>query len=449
MTASSSITADSLALLRQAAATPLYTCPGETYPISQSVHLARLAAFYPKCRDCPARTETGNLPQETLEVLRSTERRVERPTLFEAEGARGVYLNELNRDSAARIAGAFARRLWDDAPLTAGTDQPQSPQTRLRRSEPLVVIGYDQRPSSPDIFAGVASMLGRMSCRVVDISLTTRPCFDFAVDHLAAAGGVFVTGSGCGPSWTGLDFVGRQAVPLSQGGELDAVAACFVAGYTRPTRSSAPRRAFQANVPYEAGLWKHFHALRPLEVCAATSERLTRELLARLFDKLPCRLEILDIPSRVRNVHDAGDPDVVRLAKRLRAIDADLGLLIDDDDRRCGFVDERGELVAAVDVSNLLAELARSESREATIVVESAAQGEMTMAATAGGDAQESLARTMLRTQAVLGVGTTGRYWSYETRPLCDAVVTLAKVLQVLSQSDQSFSQRVASRQST
>ena len=56
----------------------LYICPGETHPISRSVHLSRLAAFYPKCRECPLRKDTGNLATHTVEAIRATERRVQR-----------------------------------------------------------------------------------------------------------------------------------------------------------------------------------------------------------------------------------------------------------------------------------------------------------------------------------------------------------------------------------
>ncbi|HUG91582.1 MAG TPA: hypothetical protein VML55_12140, partial [Planctomycetaceae bacterium] len=75
----------------------LYICPGDTHPISRSVHLSRLAAFYPKCRDCALRHETGQLPQQTLVRIHSTERRVQRKSLLTAEGLRGVYLNEIDR----------------------------------------------------------------------------------------------------------------------------------------------------------------------------------------------------------------------------------------------------------------------------------------------------------------------------------------------------------------
>ncbi|HSG72864.1 MAG TPA: hypothetical protein VLA12_20795, partial [Planctomycetaceae bacterium] len=60
----------------------LYFCPGEELPVSWSVHLARLAAFYPKCFECPLRHQTGHLPAQIVEQLRESERTRPRTSLL-------------------------------------------------------------------------------------------------------------------------------------------------------------------------------------------------------------------------------------------------------------------------------------------------------------------------------------------------------------------------------
>ena len=49
--------------------------------------------------------------------------------------------------------------------------------------------------------------------------------------------------------------------------------------------------------------------------------------------------------------------------------------------------------------------------------------------------------------QAVFGGGASGRFWFSESFPTCDAILALAKVLELLSQSDAPFSEVVANRQ--
>lgn len=432
----------------------LYTCPGEEHPVSRAVHLARLAAFYPNCRNCTHRSDTGQLPRQTLERLRGAEHRVERPTLFTDEGLRGVYLNELTRTRASLVAAAFASLLWDSAPLKGRAEDPgrQAPLKRSPRRGPAVVVGCDERPSSPDIVTGIASSLRRMGCQVIDVGVTAAPCFSFAVDHLQAAGGVFVTGAGRPPSWTGLDFVGSGGKPYSTGAGLEEIEERSRRGCQRPTRQATPQRTFQALIPYEAGLWKHFHALRPLRVCCGCPTRLAARILERVFARLPCQLDLIALPQRPRDVSRAEDPDVHRVAAKVRAGRHHLGAIIDDDGRGCGLLDERGEPVSSRNLTRILAQAALEEHR-GPVVIESTAFHDLAPVlesfapvARDAGTTAAALWQAMEEYNGVLGGGDSGRFWFREAVPVCDAILTLAKTLQALSRSDAPFSELVAAR---
>lgn len=469
----------------------LYICPGESHPISRSVHLARLAAFYPACRDCPFRDETGPLPKQMLKRLQSPQRRMPRRSPFTTEGVRGVYLNELTRKHAEKIVEAFAGLLWEAAPLSG----PWTAVKRTgKRTRPTLVIGYDERPFSPDIVTGVIRAARRMGCQIVDVSLITGPGLWFAVDHLQASAGVFVTGSGCEPSWTGLDFVGPGARPWSrvsaEGGEpraesrnigqgragsgepentprsggapalrpplsalcfsdsseamtLTALEARWQQSFNRPTRHAGMHRTFQAFVPYRAGLWKHFHALRPLTVCCGCPSRLVKQILQPIFETLPCRLVLVDLPNRARNPLDGEDADVRRLAEAVRKHRAHVGMLIDDDAARCSFLDERGTLVPARMVTRLIAEHLLSDHPGRAVVIEASAEEALAGViegaggrCIGGGTTLAECSQAMRDHGAIFGGGESGRFWHGESYPACDAVLTLAKMLSVLSQSD-------------
>ena len=353
---------------------PLYICPGEAHPISRSVHLSRLAACYPKCRDCTLRHDTGQLSKQTVERIQTTQRRQEPRSLFETEGVRGVYLNELDRLQAGKLAAALAGLLWEDSPRIGRNETPRKP---TRRAGPAVVIGHDERPSSPDIVTAAAAALRLAGCQVIDIQATTKPCCWFAVEHLRAAAGIFVTGAGCDPSWTGMDFVLRDGLPMSLGNRLEELQQRSERHICRPARHAQPQRIFRAAVPYEASLWKHFHALRPLRVCCACPSRFVTNTLERIFETLPCTLIPVDLPRRARNLTDPADADMARLRTSVRDCDAHLGVLIDDDGQRCGFLDERGELVPSRVVLRAVAENIVSEHADDPIVVEPSAHAEL------------------------------------------------------------------------
>jgi phosphomannomutase len=384
------------------------------------VHLARLAVSYAKCRHCPHAPDAP----VSLEASTSEPRAPDSPgnALFTSEGIRGRYLNDLTRADAARIAGAFASCLWDDAEgfrlLAPG------------RPGPCVILAHDERPSSPDIVTGVGQALRRMACQVVDVGLATRPCFTFAVHHVRAAGGVHVTGAGCDPGWTGLDFLTRGTIPCSLPGELDRIAARYHEGYSRPSRRPGNQRTLQAAVPYEAGLLKHFHALRPLKIALACPSRTIRDLLARIFRKLACRLVPVETPTRLRAVLDAADPDVERTARRVRENGTDLGVLVEDDGERCIFFDEQGQFVQPSQIAGLLA----------------IDQGHAAQVACLEQSTREAVTVAMSQADSPFAADGMGRFWFAEAYSACDALLTLVHVLHALSQSDAPMSEVLAKR---
>ena len=445
---------------------PQYVCPGETHAISRAVHLSRLAAFYPKCRECLHRQETGQLPQPQFEREESMPPRASDRSLFTLEGVRGIYLNELNRHKAGEFASAFASLLWESLPLAGRSDMRDANSKRpTRRNGPVIVVGFDERPSSPDIVTGVAAALRRMSCQVVDIGQISLPCFRFAVAHMQAAGGIFVSGHGCGPSWTGLDFVAKHGRPVSLAGRRAVQRETNVAStlclediesrseqvVSRPLRQGGTQRVFQVSVPYLAGLLKHFHALRPLRVAVGCPIRFIRRTLDELFENLPVTLNWVEVPQRQRDLLKRNDPDISRVREAVLAQSADLGFLIDDDGANVAVVDELGDLLAPEDMLCLLADSLPADRTAGAVVVNNAARehlqpriSAMNLRCWLGGWTQSDFWQTMRHESAVCGGGTTGRVWLHDTEPVCDAILTLAQLLQALSRDDSPLSQVVA-----
>ncbi len=89
-----------------------YRCPGETHDIPHGVHVARMAAGYARCREC--RHGEGTEFIDAGDGASGDAEVPARRSLFQDEGVRGVYLNELTRTTASQIAGAFASCLWEE-----------------------------------------------------------------------------------------------------------------------------------------------------------------------------------------------------------------------------------------------------------------------------------------------------------------------------------------------
>ena len=433
-----------------------YLCPGELHPISRPVHLSRLASFYPNCRDCPLRFDTGHLPPQTLAKLEQNEKRIERKTLFTDEGVKGIYLNELSRKQAHLIAAALASVLWEQKPLRG---RAQTGDKTRGRPLPMVLVGHDERPASPDLMTGVPAALRRMGCQVVDVGLASKPAFWFAGDHLQVHAGIYINGAGCPPAGMALDFVGTGGRPLSRQPRsaseknaltLGRIEAAIADPYPRATRHAGPYRTFRASVPYEAGLWKHFQALEPLRICLASGSRLVAKTLRRIYETLPGDVLETPLPTRLRNPLDPKDADVLRTAAAVRQHQAHLGVLIDDDGQRCAFFDDKGRLLSAGQTMRLFAELRHGDFPNDPIVLEEFSTGELEtslkrsgMRVVRGGTTLAQMSDSLRGHHGSFGGGASGRYWFREAFPASDAIIALAAMLRILSRSKLALSQLV------
>src|ERR1700676_5591271 len=96
-----------------------YQCPGEDYPISESVHLGRLASYYPACRDCPHRHETRSLGMRTVKRIERARHFAPQPPVCDSSGIHGSDRQQFTPELVRQLAAAFGvelRQQTDHAP---------------------------------------------------------------------------------------------------------------------------------------------------------------------------------------------------------------------------------------------------------------------------------------------------------------------------------------------
>ena len=470
--------------------TDQYHCPGEAHPISRAVHLGRLAAFYPACRQCPRRDDTGTLSPRRVAQLAETSSRGQPRSLFHAEGAGGVYLNDLTPAVAKDIAAAFGALMreaaWDGGlgtlvPSEGGTRKPEvriaedsNPQFAI--PDPSILLAGDGRPLTAELVAAAAEGLRSTGCNVVDIGPSTAACLAFAVHHLQAAGGVLVGNPGEDSHTAGLKFWMAGPRPLSAGGSLEPIVQRYQAGVERPARCYGELRRFQADRPYLAQMSEHYHALRPLRVVVDSASRPTVDFLQRLAATVACEI----IPTRSTRSD---------LPRQILDDAAHFAVCIDGDGEMCLALDEQGRAVSPERLLLLLACFSHDKGRTADSVPllrRSSAEcnplpGTACKQAVAHGSekcgpaGQSSVKSVVLETEtsraiadrlerlgmqivtssprradmyssmvehvAALGGGPSGRFWHSEAGlPLCDALMTVTRLLIALSCADEPLS---------
>ena len=402
----------------------LFHCPGEKAEISRAVHLGRLARFYPGCRDCPHRDQTGSLSTRQVKRLAATWQRAANRPLFHGEGAGGDSPNEFTPATARKIAAAFATWLRD---RRAGSEDSQEP--------PVALLGADGSPPSPELVAAVAEGLRWAGCHVVDVGQVTSACWTFALHHLGADGGILAGSPSPPGKAVGLKFW-HGASPLSAGTALDEIRRLFEAGVNRPTRRYGSISRFSAEAGYLAALSDHYHALRPLCVVLATECEPLLVYLGKLISRVACQIvRCRTTPQRL--------PELIRQEK------AHFAVGVDADAECCQAYDESGRAIPAERLFLLVARHLLAGQPGAAVVLEvgwseslTQAMGDLGSRVVSSGPLRAEMARQVCGHRAPLGADGSGRIWYCQAEGYCaaDALRTITLLLEILSQSDRPLS---------
>lgn len=431
---------------------PQYRCPGERYDISYSVHLGRIASGFPACRNCPQRTETGELSPDLLTWLDRTDQTQPQRSLFTPEGVRGIYLNDLNRKIAGDLAGKFARLLWERNPprvkprSTSNTNSEENNESNEQiespRTGPLVLVGHDERPHSPDLLTGVVQVLRRMSCQVLNAGTVPVPWFQRLMTEHQATAAIHIGASGEAPGWSGMNFWSTGCLPCVEDHLLPEIESAYGSGLQRPSRSSSGYRTIHTNTQYEDRLKHLFHALRPLKIVVGCANRMGTEILQKMLATTACELIIQQLPRKKTDWSSVADPDRKGIASVVRERGGHLGCLIGEDLQETVFLDETGEPVAWPAVGLFAAEEMLIENSGMKAVVSERMVSELETPFKQRGittervpNSRTQIVQHMNETGAKLGIDS-GRIWFEDGGTVCDGLMLLGNLLQAMSRSD-------------
>ena len=231
--------------------------------------------------------------------------------------------------------------------------------TVLQRNEgqKVVVVGRDNRNTSPGLAQAAMQGAAASGCDVVDIGLVSTPLVYWHAIQRGQAGGLMVTGSHLSPDQNGfkLSFGGRnlygdqiqQLHHLIENGQLASGSGSVTGDETAASR-------------YLRDIERRIQMSRPLKVVIdagnGTGGLFAPNLLEawghQRFDCLYCEPD-----GRYPNHQpDPQQPkNLEALCARVRQTEADIGLAFDGDADRVGVVDEQGNIIVADRVLALLA----------------------------------------------------------------------------------------------
>ena len=386
--------------------------------------------------------------------------------LFSSEGAQGTYLNDLDPPTARQMGRALGVYLTRESPLTL--------------EPPVVVIAGDGRPPAPEMVAAAAEGIRWSGANLVDIGSATAPCLAFAIHRLRACGGILVgnhpgevqtvslqfwsTGPCSKVTGSPTEEGATACLPSSaeQAGPLEAIEQTFQQMPSRPRRRSGSLTRFRADTDYLAEMSHLYHGLRPLRFVLDANSSPPTDYVRRLIGATACEF----VPRRTRSD---------RLAEQIGAENVHFGIRIDQDCERCLVFDQHGRQVDNERLLLLLAKDLIEDPSGRTIVLEKETLPETARRLEDLGweivmadSSRAEMHRALRHAGASFGGGPSGRFWyrraetpaapgpdqytsamvsDVDVRPsphqphyAPDALLTLSRLLGLLSQSDRPLS---------
>ncbi|MGZ4480049.1 MAG: phosphomannomutase/phosphoglucomutase [Nocardioidaceae bacterium] len=284
--------------------------------------------------------------------MSATSARANLDAVFKAYDVRGTVPDQVDADLARAVGSAFVA--VTDA---AGTG---------------VVVGYDMRPSSPEMADAFAQGAAAAGADVTMIGLASTDELYFASGHLGLPGVMF-TASHNPAQYNGIKMCRAHAVPVGMDTGLSRIRDLVEAGEPVVAARPGEIRATDVLEAYAA----HLHRLAPvhgrrLRVVVDAGNGMAGLTAPAVLG--PLDLDVVpmyyDLDGTFPN-HEANpiDPENLRdLQARVRETGADIGLAFDGDADRCFLVDECGETVDPSVLTALIASRELAKDPGATVI---------------------------------------------------------------------------------
>lgn len=237
-----------------------------------------------------------------------------------------------------------------------------------------IAIGRDSRPSGEPLKAALASGILASGCNVYDLGMAPTPALYFSVVHHGLSGGVVVTASHNPPEYNGFKVVGKRALSLSYETGLSEMEALISSGRlpTVDWGNVGTYRELEWREEYLEALLKDIEIERKLRVVVDIGNGVGG-VIEEAFRRLDADVKCLFKEPDGRFPHHIPDPlreealDVLR--REVVKEGADIGVALDGDCDRVGFVDERGRVVGGDAATMIFARDVLSRSPGSELIV--------------------------------------------------------------------------------
>jgi len=361
-------------------------------------------------------------------------------SIIKAYDVRGVVPDQLDASVARAVGAAFVRVL---------TAEGEVPDFKV----PGVVVGYDMRPSSPDLARAFAAGVASEGVDVTIVGLASTDELYCASGLLGLPGAMF-TASHNPAQYNGIKLCRAYAAPVGQESGLQQITELLAQGITpsSTTIGSVTERAILDDYVAHLHSLVDLSAIRPLTVVVDAGNGMAGLTAPAVLSGLPLTVVPLyfELDGTFPN-HEANPIEPANLRDLQAAVlehGADIGLAFDGDADRCFVVDETGQIVSPSVLTALIADRELARDPGGTVIhnlITSRVVPEVV--AEAGGTAVRTrvghsfIKAVMADTGAVFGGEHSGHFYFRDFWRADSGMLAALHVLAALGASDQTLSQ--------
>ncbi len=358
-------------------------------------------------------------------------------SIFKAYDIRGIYPDQFNEKTAYNIGRAYLDFIREKEKI----------------DEPQVVIGRDARLSSDKLFESLAKGIIKQGGDVFDIGYATTPMLYFGVNFLTAQGGIMITASHNPAEYNGLKLTREKAIPISGASGLmtiknSALKGNFKTGETREKIDQKPILPY-----YVDFLMKTAKVDIKEKIVIDAGNAMTALILPQLLKRLginyiPLYFKI-DCTFPNHEANPFKEETLVELKKTMKKEKAILGIAFDGDGDRIAFLDEDTKVVRGDYVTSLLAQnILKKEKGKILFDLRSMWTPKEAIKKAGGipliSKVGHSLIKEQMRKEKALFAGETSGHYFFRDFFGCEsALLTMIKVLEIMTQSKKNLKELV------
>ncbi|MBA2656585.1 MAG: phosphomannomutase/phosphoglucomutase [Tatlockia sp.] len=364
--------------------------------------------------------------------MKYKQKQVER-SVFRAYDIRGIIGKELNADDFYTIGRAISCRLH-----------------QLNRSQ--IFLARDGRLTSDELTAALKQGLLNSGISVIDLGRAATPVMYFAVNSTDIDSGLMVTGSHNPADYNGIKMVlaGKTLVQM----DIDEIYNLLEQGIFQDGQGEALEQDIMP--AYIQRIVGDIKLKRPLKVVVDCGNGIAGPIIPKVIEALGCEVIPLfcEVDGRFPNHHP--DPTIEANLVDLKATvahhQADIGLAFDGDADRLGVITDRGQVIWPDRLMMLYAIDLLKRKPGATIVYDVKCSSHLAQVIeNAGGVARmcptgHSIVKGVMKTENAALAGEMSGHLFFKDRwyGFDDALYSACRLLEILSQRDESCSEQFA-----